>query len=144
MATPKRDNEERARRFHDELWGERNLDVIDEYIAESFVGHDPTSPAPVRGPAGVRENAELLLAAFPDAAMEIEHVVAEGDRLVIHRTLTGTHEGAFMGIAPTGDEVAVTGIAVFRIEDGKTAEEWQVVDVFGLLAQLGAVEPPGE
>lgn len=143
MPTREQENKKLARRFHEEVWDQRNLDVIDEHIHDDFIGHDPSSPEPVRGPAGVRQNAEMLLAAFPDAEMKIERLIAEDDLLTVHRTLTGTHEGEFMGIEPTGREISVTGIAIFRIEDGKTVEEWQVVDMLGPLAQLGAVDPPG-
>lgn len=142
MATTEQENKELARRFHEEVWEKRNLDFIDEQIAEDFVGYDPSLPEPVRGPEGVRETAELFQSAFPDAGVEIEQLVAEDDLLAIHRTLTGTHEGEFMGIEPTGAEVEVEGMAIYRLEDGKTVEEWQVVDMFGLLVQLGVVEPP--
>lgn len=142
MATTEQENKELARRFHEEVWAKRNLDFIDEQIAEDFVGYDPSLPEPVRGPDGVRETAERFQSAFPDAGVEIEQLVAEDDLLAIHRTLTGTHEGEFMGIEPTGAEVEVAGMAIYRLEDGKTVEEWQVVDMFGLLVQLGVVEPP--
>lgn len=142
MAATEHENEELARRFHDEVWDERNLDYIHEVVAEDFVGHDPSLPEPVEGPEGVRETAELFQAAFPDASVEIEQLVAADDRLVIYRTLRGTHKRVFMGIEPTGREVEVVGMALYRLEDGQIAEEWQVMDMFGLLVQLGVVEPP--
>lgn len=142
MGTLERQHKELARRFHEEVWGNRNLAYIDERIAEDFVGHDPALPEPVEGPDGVRETAQLFQAAFPDASVEIEQLVAEGDHLAIHRTLTGTHEHEFMGIEPTGAEVEVAGMAIYRLEDGRIVEEWQVIDMFGLLVQLGVIEPP--
>lgn len=142
MATRERQHKELTRRFHEEVWGTRNLAAVDEQVAADFVGHDPALPEPVRGPGGVRETAETFQSAFPDATVDIEQLVAEGDRLAVHRTLTGTHEGSFMGIEPTGTSVEIPGIAIYRIEDGLIAEEWQVIDMFGLLVQLGAVDPP--
>lgn len=142
MDTRERHHEELARRFHEEVWGNRNLEYIDEAVAEEFVGHDPALPDPVEGPAGVRETADQFQTAFPDASVEIEQTVADGDRLALHRTLRGTHERAFMGIEPTGADVDVAGMAIYRIEDGRIAEEWQVMDMFGLLVQLGTIEPP--
>lgn len=142
MAATEHEYKELARRFHEEVWGNRNLEYIDEGVADDFVGHDPALPEPVQGPEGVRETAELFQAAFPDASVEIEQLVGEGDRLAIHRTLRGTHEGDFMGIEPTGAEVEVEGMAIYRLEDRQIVEEWQVIDMLGLLVQLGVVEPP--
>lgn len=144
MAATEHEYKELARRFHEEVWAKRNLKYIDEVVAEGFVGYDPSLPEPVRGPGGVRETAELFQSAFPDTAVEIEHLVAEGDRLAIHRTLRGTHDGEFMGIEPTGAKVEVDGMAIYRFEDGQILEEWQVIDLFGLLVALGVVEPPPE
>lgn len=142
METREREHEELARRFHEEVWGNRNLEDIDEAVAEDFVGHDPALPEPVEGPAGVRETADQFQTAFPDASVDIEQSLADGYRLAIHRTLRGTHEREFMGIEPTGADVEVAGIAIYRIEDDVIAEEWQVMDMFGLLVQLGTIEPP--
>lgn len=142
MATKEQQHKDLTRRFHEEVWENRNLEYIDEQVAEDFIGHDPGLPEPVRGPEGVRQTAEMFQSAFPDAEVEIEHLVAEDDLLAVHRRLTGTHEGEFMGIEPTGADVEIPGIAIYRFENGKTVEEWQVVDNFGLLVQLGVVEPP--
>lgn len=142
MATRAQHHKELTRRFHEEVWGRRNLAVIDERIADEYVGYDPALPEPVRGPAGVRETAEMFQSAFPDAAVEIEHLVGEGELLAVHRTLTGTHEGEIMGIEPTGAEVEIEGMAIYRFRDGEIVEEWQVIDMFGMLVQLGVIEPP--
>ncbi|MFT4883132.1 MAG: putative ester cyclase [Natronomonas sp.] len=142
MATMEQRHKDLSRRFHEEVWGNRNLEYIDEQIAADFIGHDPGLPEPVRGPEGVRETAEMFQSGFPDAEVEIEHMVAEDSLLAVHRRLTGTHEGAFMGIEPTGMEIEVPGIAIYRFEDGNIVEEWQIVDNLGLFVQLGVVEPP--
>lgn len=142
MTTREQEHKELTRRFHEEVWAKRNLDYIDELVAESFVGHDPALPEPVRGPAGVRETATVLQSAFPDATVELDHLVADGDLLAIHRTLTGTHDGEFMGIEPTGTEATIPGMAIYRFGDGEVVEEWQVIDMFGLLVQLGVADPP--
>lgn len=67
----------------------------------------------------------------------------EDDRVVARTTFTGTHEGAFEGIEPTGEEVAGPAISIARVEDGAIADLWVVQDQLGILQQLGAVEPPG-
>ena len=66
-------------------------------------------------------------------------MIAEGDKVVGRVTMRGTHRGALMGIAPTGKHVTMTGIGIFRVEEGKIAEMWDNQDVLGLMQQLGAI-----
>ena len=143
MAT-EQTNKEFARRWNEEIWGQQNVDAIDDLVAEDFVGHDPSRPEPVRGPDGVRTVVEMLFSAFPDTQVDLEEVVAEGDRIAMRITASGTHEGEFMGIEPTGEEMEVSVMTFQRIEDGKAVEEWQIVDTLGMLQQLGVIELPGE
>lgn len=140
--TPVRDPEAFARRWNEEIWCAQNLDAIDDFVSEDFVGYDPSLPEPVRGPEGVRETVEMLLSGFPDTEVELEAVVAEGDLVAQRISASGTHRGEFMGIEPTGEEVDVTVMAFQRTENGKAVEEWQVVDMLGMVQQLGVVEPP--
>lgn len=137
------ENKEFARRWNEEIWGQQNLAVIDDFVAEEFVGHDPSRPEPVRGPEGVREVVEMLFSAFPDTEVDLEEVVAEGDRIAMRITASGTHEGEFMGIEPTGEETEVSVMTFHQIEDGKAVKEWQIVDTLGMLQQLGVIELPG-
>lgn len=143
MATV-RENKEFARRWNEEIFRKRNLDSIDDFVAKEFVMHDPSLPEPVHGPEGVRNVVEMILSAFPDMEVELESVVAEGDLIAVRNAFTGTHDGAYMGIEPTGEEVAITVVAFQRIEDDQLVEEWQLVDRLGMLQELGVVEPPGE
>lgn len=136
-------NKEIQRRMNDEVWAKGNLDRIDEYVAEDYVEHNTASPQEIHGPDGYRENVEQVRAAFPDMDVINEDLVAEGDRVAYRYTITGTHQGSLMGIEPTGAEVAIAGMGIARIEDGKLVESWSNVDVMGLMVQLGVVEPPG-
>lgn len=144
MTTRDQENKDHARRFNEEVWGEFNVEAIDELVAEDYVGHNPALPEPVRGADGVREVAEMLHAAFPDCEVELEEVVADGDWLAQRVTLTATHEGEFMGIDPTGKRIEATGMNITRFEGGKWAEGYELWDAFGLFQQLGVVEPPTE
>lgn len=137
-------NKELVRRMNDEVWGAGNLELIDEYVTEDYVEHNNASPEEIRGPAGYKENVEMVRAAFSDLEMTTDHLVAEDDTVVNHWTMTGTHDGPLMGIDPTGAEVTVSGISLIKLEDGRLVEDWAVVDVFGMMQQLGVVEPPGE
>lgn len=81
----------------------------------------------------------LVLGALPDAELTVEHVVAEGDKVAVHSTLTGTHQGRFLGIEPTGKPVSIAKIDMFRFSGGKIVESWPFWDNAGLLVQLGAL-----
>lgn len=81
--------------------------------------------------------------AFPDGTYHIEDLFAEGDRVAVRLTFTGTHDQPFFGVAPTGHEVTVTEIAVYRLTDNKIAEMWLEADLWGMFQQTGAVDPPG-
>jgi steroid delta-isomerase-like uncharacterized protein len=83
-----------------------------------------------------------FFAAFPDIQMTIEDLVAESDRVVARYTWRGTQRGPFQGLPPTGRSVAVAGTGIFRLMDGRIAEEWWQEDLLGLMAQLGALPVP--
>ena len=115
-------------------------EVFAAVYTTTFVLHDPMAPPGLVGPQGVKDYLyEPWFAAFPDAQFTLEDLIAEGDKVVGRVTMRATHRGAFMGIAPTGKHVTVTGIAIWRIEEGKMAEMWQNWDALGLLQQLGAI-----
>ncbi len=85
----------------------------------------------------------MYLTAFPDLHFTIEDIVAEGDTVVVRSTARGTHQGELMGIPLTGKQVAVSGISITRIANGKAVEEWFNGDDLGLLQQLGVVPAMG-
>lgn len=130
------------RGFNAEVWNGKDLDAIERYIHGDFVLHDPALPEGVRGPEAVREYAGMLLSAFPDTNAELVNHVSEGDMVAVHNVVTGTHEGEYLGIEPTGRPVEVDVRAFQRIEDGTIVEEWQLADRLSMLVQLGVVEPP--
>ena len=119
-----------------------DLSAVDHYLAEDFVAHDPPMAGLSGDAAGFRDAAASIRAAFPDWRSEV--LVAEGDYVVERFTASGTHRGEFMGAAPTHRAVAMPGINVFRLRDGKIVERWGNVDVLGFLAQLGVIPAPAE
>src|SRR5262245_9853583 len=90
-----------ARRWSEELWGRGNLAVADEIIAADYVRHDPGDPFPARGPADVKRIVTMLRAMLPDLRIEVEDVVAEGDRVVSRYTAVATDTQGYMGRPPT-------------------------------------------
>lgn len=133
-----RDNEKLARRAFDEIWSKGKLELADELIAPDFVGHPPGQDE-FHGPEGSKQFIKTMRTGFPDARFDIEDMVA-GDRTVALRwTMTGTHEGKFNGIEPTGKEVELTGQTILTIEDGKAVEGYTTFDRLEMMQQLEAV-----
>lgn len=134
-ATPEQDEAEArkalARRWFDEVINERNLDAIDEAYAADYVHHGPEG-AEIRGLDEVRAFAAAILAASEDRRAVVEDQIVQGDRVVTRFTSSGTSTGPFMGLEPTGETWTTEGIVISRIEDGKIAEDWEIVHISGL------------
>jgi predicted ester cyclase len=86
----------------------------------------------------------MLHSGFPGFQSTIEDLLSEGDKVVLRFTFRGTHQGEFMGIAPTGKQVTMSGINILRIADGKIVEMWNQEDVLGMMRQIGAIPEPGQ
>jgi len=122
-----------------EVWSTGNLEAVDDFYAEDFVGHYPFGSS-YRGRDGVRSALSRSHEAFPDYRETVEDLFGEGDRVAVRFTVTGTHEGDYLGIAPTGRTVTMTEMAIFRVLKGKIVEQWSSPDLLGLLTQLDAVD----
>ena len=128
-------------RFH-EAANTGDADVIAKTI-DDLVHSDAAirTPLPI-GATGVEALQQvwtMLLRVYPDIHLTVEDLIAEGDKVVGRTTVTGTHRGEFMGVAPTGKSITYNEIFIFRFVDGKVAETWGVVDVFAQMRQLGLV-----
>ena len=132
-----------VKRLFEEPW-KGNWDVIDEYVAPGYIGHDPAEPEPIRGPAGVRANIEKYLTGFPGGGISVDDQIMEGDKVATRWTGRGTHTGEIAGISPTGKEVTISGLTLSRLENGMVVEEWTTWDTLGMLMQLGAVPAPAQ
>jgi steroid delta-isomerase-like uncharacterized protein len=123
-------------RFCDQVWNGGNLAEAHRLLAADCVCDDPLTPA--RGRQAITRHIANTRAAFPDLRLVIEDLVAEDDKVVTRWSLKGTHEGVLpaLRIRPTGAEVALTGISIYRIEDGRIVEMWQEADYAGLLNEL--------
>ena len=121
-----------------------NLEVIDELLDSDHLFHDPLSPFEVRGPEAYKQHFAMYPAAFPDIQMVIEDMFAQEDMVAVRWTLTGTHQGDLMGIPPTGRSMAMEGINLYRVADGKLVETWPSYDALGMMQQLTTPEWPVE
>ena len=130
-----------ARRLYEEVFEGGELDVADVFVAPDC--RDAADLQDRRGPARVKEVATMLRAAFPDQHWEIHDLIAEGDRVVMHSSISGTHTGPFMGMPPTGRTFSdVHHIYIFTFSDGKIVEYRAVRDDVALMRQLGVIPDP--
>ena len=124
-----------------EMWNTGNVVTIDQLVTADFVRHDPTRPE-VHGPEAERQFVTGTRAAFPDLHFTIEDLIAEGDEVVARLTAQGTQQGELSGIAPTGQHVTYTVMEIYRLANGKIAEQWVIADALGLRQQLGVIPAP--
>jgi predicted ester cyclase len=122
------------------LWSKGDLAVADELYSPNFVCHFVVGPE-WKGIEGIKNEVASHRRSFPDWHEKVDDIVAEGDKVVIRFTSTGTQLGEFQGIAPTGRRVKIQEMAIFRLSHGKIVEQWGIPDIHGLLAQLREPSP---
>jgi predicted ester cyclase len=129
-----------VRRFYDEALNGRRVQVIDELALADYAEHDPL-PGQRDGLVGLKDRASMLIEGLA-STFTVHDVIAEGDRVVVRWTNAGIHSGEFLGIPPTGRSFDIAGIDIYRIENGRMAEHWHVVDQLTMLQQLGLIPAP--
>ena len=134
-------NKQLVRRYAEAIWNDGDLDLLAEFVPADYV-LPGGMPDGMDGIQALRSEITRVRRAFPDGRVEIEEIVAEGDRVVWRWRMDGTHEGPYLGVAPTGRRVTMTGIALYRIAGGKIVERFGEADTIGLLDQLGALRRP--
>ena len=136
------DLQQRYQRFTDEAWGHGDFAIVDEVIAPNIV-HHTAGPQPGPGPEGVKSFISQMRAALADMTSTTEHEVVDGDVLIDHLTVRGTHAGDLMGFPATGRPVEFELVDINRFDDeGRVVEHWAVMDTLGLLQQIGAIPEP--
>jgi steroid delta-isomerase-like uncharacterized protein len=119
-----------------EVFRTGNIALMDPLLAPDMV--DRSAPTgPVIGPEPGKQLIATYAHAFPDTTLTVELMVAEADTVAAFVSYQGTHSGPFMGYAPTGRVVRVTGMDIMRYRDGQVIEIWSTFDDLGLLKQLG-------
>jgi predicted ester cyclase len=117
-------NKDLVRRYYDQVINGRDLDAVGDYFADE------------RTASGVRKGCFYFFQAFPDLHVSLDEFVAEGDRVFLRSTMTGTHDDEFHGIPATGRHMATDSAEVYRIAYGKFIGYWCMVDMSGLMRQL--------
>jgi predicted ester cyclase len=122
------DNKTFIRRYFEALSGkDKATAVVDRYVTDEELKH----------------HIAFYEAAFPNYELIAEDMVAEGDKVVVRSTFRGTHKGDLMGIAPTGKQVTMPLILIYRLADDKIVEHWMQADALGMMQQLGVIPPMG-
>lgn len=138
--TTEQENEELVREFIEVVWSEPDYELLEEIVAPDAEHSGPMDPPGLpNGPEGEKQLIQMYRQAFPDATLEVDDIVVDGDTVAARWTATGTHEGSLMGIEPTGNRVEISGSEINRIEDGQIVESWLLFDTFGMMEQIGAM-----
>ncbi|MFN0216078.1 MAG: ester cyclase [Saprospiraceae bacterium] len=129
-------------RFSDGVIGTHDVSILNELLADDFVSHHFPAPGN-NNKAAFIGGMTGLFAGFPDIKVTRVQQFEEGDKVFTYAFWEATQTGAFMGIPPTGKKVHVEYMDIWRVKDGKIVENWVVMDIMGLMIQLGVVPPPG-
>jgi len=123
------------RRYIEEVPNQGNLEIVDE-IFDRYLAHQPDGSTLERGPEDVKRFQTEFGEAFHNMSLSIEDQIAEGDKVMSRVTLRGTHLGEFRGLAPTGKEIEIKAVTIFRFSsEGKVVESWDALDQLSLMRQ---------
>lgn len=123
--------------YYRRVWDEGDVSAIPALFVAGYVNH-AGARGTLKGPDGILANYRSLKDAFPDVGFTLDVILSEGSRVCAYYTMTGTHKGTFMGIAPTDNKIKVPGIGIYEVRDGMIVESWVVRDSLVLLRQIGA------
>lgn len=123
----------------EEVFNKHNSAAVDDYYAAGFVWHGPGDTEITRD--DFRQIIDDFLTAFPDVQLEVQKQIAAGDVVATRWRAEGTHLGDYLGVAPSGNRMIATGIAMDRIEDGLIVEGWEDIDLYGALVCIGGIDP---
>jgi len=131
-------NKQVVARFLDDVFVRHDMSRLDEYMRDDYIQHNPDCP---QGMAGFLEFFGVIFGAMPDFHYAVKHVVADGDLVMAWCTSLGTHTGGeFLGQPASRNAVKFDVVDIFRMQDGKIAEHWDVADTFTFFSQLGVIE----
>lgn len=129
------ENKKVISRLYEEVFSKWNYAALPELVADDFDCHLIPTDLP-RGPAGIEQFYRSLREAFPDLKYTANDMIAEEDRVAVRWTWHCTHQGEFLGIAPTGKQAEVSGMAIYRLTNGKCVERWVELSLFQLSQEL--------
>lgn len=128
-----------VRKLFDEVYSKGNIAICDELVANNVQIHDPAGVNQKPGLAGMKEREAMYRRAFPNLKVKIDEIMVADDKVIVRYTGHGTHKGEYEGMRPTNKEFRVTGIAIYKLVNGKISEMWVSWDRLGLLEQIGEI-----
>ena len=138
------DNKSVVQRLYEEVWNQRRLEVADELISPSHGVQVMDAADSGIGPVAYARNVTQFVRAFPDLKFTVMDMIAEDDKVVAFWNISGTHQGEFRGVAPTGRKISVDGITINQLANGKIMDSFVSLDMWRMMQQLGAVPAPGQ
>ena len=135
-------NKEIVRRYWDGKWNERRPEILDELLTSDVVNYGTSMK--INNLEEYKQVYGMFLSAFHDTHFTIEGIIAEGDKVMTRASMSGVQKGALEGIPPTGKTINISIFTVFRLVNGKIAEEWEIYDDLGMMQQLGMELKPKE
>ncbi len=130
-------NKQLLANFANEVFVQKDLTHLQRYLREDYIQHNPLVP---QGLSGFQQFFADWFKAVPDWNYRLEKIVAEGDTVWAYGVFSGTQQGDWLGIPATGKQYSMHAVDIFRIENGKLAEHWDVIDAYGLFKQLGVIQ----
>jgi predicted ester cyclase len=132
-----------VRRFYEEVMGQGNVNVLDEVMAPDFVDHGETLFGSPQGRDTLKQGITASRAVLGGLHVQLQDVIAGGEMVGVRGAMRCTHQGTFLGVAPSGNELNWNGLALFRVVNGKITERWFNSDSLSVVQQLGLVPPLG-
>ena len=117
----------------------QDLSSIEDFISTQYIDHTRN----LHGLEGLKQFGKFIFKTFPDFHETMADIIAEGNKVWVRNTITGTHKGVYRGLAPTGKKFTEASVDIFRIVNGKLIEGWNVTDELDFLKQVGAIEYKG-
>ncbi|OGO07668.1 MAG: hypothetical protein A2Y92_01565 [Chloroflexi bacterium RBG_13_57_8] len=118
------------------VFQDHDFSKLDEIMRDDYIQHNEDTP---QGKAGFKQFFEGIFKGLPDFRYTMKKIIAEGDIVMMYSTTTATHRGEWLGNPPTGNKLKFDVVDIFRIENGKIAEHWDVADTLKLFTQVGKV-----
>lgn len=125
----------------EEVLNKGNIAACHDFIADQVKLHDPAAPHHNEGIEAFKELERSYKQAFPKKKVRIDDIFAINDKVVVRWTCQGIHQGELQGIAATDSDVKISGISIYRFENGKITDIWQEWDRLGLLEEIGEIQP---
>lgn len=135
-------NKEIVQNYFEQVWNNGRFDYLDECLAEDVVEHGAPQIPGLNGRDALKAIIGGARGSLPDINITLHDLIAESDKVVTRYTMTATHQNEFMGAPPTGKQISVSGVAVYRLANGQFAEIWNFLDTLGMMQQLGVIPTP--